>query len=891
MIDGWAYFTDKPKKFNITVQSKGFDLSSYREFFDRYNIDTENMALNVNLNAEGDTERRVNLKSDIQIKSEGLNFLKKDVKDISVDADASYDIRDGLVTIDNIALNVGDISAVRLKGVVKDISEKPLYSANIRIDKLDLSLFHFMKDLKIRGIMTSDNLTIKGKFDLAIPEIAGSVALNDAAVKAAIIDFDEINADLEFSSEQEMSVIAEGSAKILHAGKYMVNSPADIRFSINTRGKPEKMNLTSSFSISPVDFSISKDRNAYLERINIDMDGTLKATEYSMSYTSLSRRNLTFSLNGSVMTEGFRYADYNIKSLNSYLGVDYRGDVITINDLKIDSEGLKSSASQIRIRIPEKKDRSIIVIKDLNAEDTEKKAEIEQLDITLNLNAEDNPYSGDFAFSAKKILSRGFVSSDISGSGNFDKKEFSVVIPNADFASGSVRLTASGKTSGGPFPLNINLRAEKINLRPVSKAASAFIKIPFSISGDMKKAAFHGTLDSADSLNGYGSVEAEKISVLKTDIQKDILKNGSVNTEINFKGQDLEFKADADVGDISTKISGFVKGFLKKDRSLKVNAILPEVQVTAIRDSLWDVFPDRLLYAGLNGRIYSDLSINYSKSGLKVRGDISLKDFILEGEFGEYSLGPVNGVVPVLYSKNIEKQKGIAIPVFDRSEFETLEKYYSLEPVANGYNRITIGSFSYGFRLIEDIDVWFNQNGSVLNIGRFSGNMFGGRLYGSAVFDISEGFHYRVGILLKGLSLIKLCEGVEPIKGYISGKVDGIAHLKGSGTGISGLIGKADFWTYSSGSEKTKISRKFLQRLGGPSLKTYLGDRSYNKGKMGIYLKDGFIVFRELEISNRSFIGLTDLAVKVAPFSNRIALDHLMWTMTEAAQRAHKKQL
>ena len=161
---------------------------------------------------------------------------------------------------------------------------------------------------------------------------------------------------------------------------------------------------------------------------------------------------------------------------------------------------------------------------------------------------------------------------------------------------------------------------------------------------------------------------------------------------------------------------------------------------------------------------------------------------------------------------------------------------------------------------------------------------------GSAYVDLSNGIQYRAGFILEGFSLAKFCEGIEPIKGYISGKADGVANMKGSGPGIAGLIGKADFWTYDAGDEKTKISKQFLQKIGGPALKTYLGDRRFDKGNISLYLKDGFIIFDELEISNKNLLGITDLSVKVAPFNNRISIDHLMWTITEAATRAQKKE-
>jgi hypothetical protein len=246
-------------------------------------------------------------------------------------------------------------------------------------------------------------------------------------------------------------------------------------------------------------------------------------------------------------------------------------------------------------------------------------------------------------------------------------------------------------------------------------------------------------------------------------------------------------------------------------------------------------------------------------------------------------------VIPIAYAKPENGQKTVTIPSFERSEFDTLSAYYSKATFEKGFSRITIGSFRYGFRLLKDIVVWVKPEGTVLNFERFSGTIFGGRVYGSAVVDMSNGFRYRGGVLLKGLSLKTLCEEIEPIKGYISGNIDGVAQFKGFGTGISQIIGKADFWTYSTDNEKTKISREFLRKIGGPSLKTYIGERRFDKGIMSLYVQNGFLIFNELEISNRNFFGLRDLSIKVMPFNNRIAIDHLMWTITEAAQRAKEK--
>ena len=378
-------------------------------------------------------------------------------------------------------------------------------------------------------------------------------------------------------------------------------------------------------------------------------------------------------------------------------------------------------------------------------------------------------------------------------------------------------------------------------------------------------------------------------AALKRDNGRSILKNGSLDLKITGGGRNLGFMADARAGKLFLKLSGKIKRVIENSREMEIEINLPQTGVTDIRNSFWDISPDSFLYAGLDGSLSSDLAIGYVAGDLKVNGELTVKDLMITGENGEYSVGPVKGVIPVAYSKKGKKPEDMGMPSFERSEFNTLVGSYRNKTLGTDFTRITIGSLSYGFRLMEDINVRLKQKGSSLNIGHFSGNIFGGRIDGSAVIDISNGLSYRAGFVLKGLSLTELCNGVEPIKGYISGKVDGIGMFKGTGGGLSHLAGKADFWTYSTDTEKTKISREFLQRLGGASLKAYLGDRKFDKGVMSLYLQNGFVTFKDLEISNRNFLGITDLSVKVAPFNNSIAIDHLMSSITEASQRAQEK--
>jgi hypothetical protein len=262
----------------------------------------------------------------------------------------------------------------------------------------------------------------------------------------------------------------------------------------------------------------------------------------------------------------------------------------------------------------------------------------------------------------------------------------------------------------------------------------------------------------------------------------------------------------------------------------------------------------------------------------------------LRGENGEYVIGPIQGTLPVQYSSKGQEEQVLSLPSFEKSRFDSLLKTYSEAPPEAGSHTITVGALQYGFPLLDNIRLLVRARDNLLNVTRVDANIFGGRLYGAVALDLSRGFSYRGGLLMKGLSLTALCDGIKPIQGFISGKVNGIGAFKGSGGGLQGLMGRTEFWADPKGGERMRISKEFLERIGGPSAKLYLGERRFDTGVMDVYLMEGYLIFKELELSNRNFVGMTDLSVKVAPLSNRIAIDHLLWTITEAAERAKEKK-
>jgi hypothetical protein len=874
-LDGWANLRDEGKKFRISVSAEDFSLSPFMEMLAGYQIDLEKTRMRMRLDAEGDTAHGVKITSGILIKSPGYGFYKKKLLDVNLDAALFYDISARSATINMLTVKVGEASALWLKGRIKDLSEKPAYNFEMKIDSLDLSAFNIVRGFKTSGIVSSNAINIKGIFDYSLPELNGLIKMEGVSVTSDAVDVKNINGRMIFSSAKDIAAKIEASAELLNAGGYSLSRPVVVRLSLNAKGRQRNIVFSAVMNTSPIEMKINKEKDLLLGDLRVSMDGMLKGK--------------TFSGKSTANSESIRLNGYSFKKLKCGLEFNYSKGSIAVNNPKVVTDVFSSSADIVKIGMPGKKDSLLVEAKNLSAAYPAKKAGLQGLDFSVTLNTTGKKIFGDIIFSARGGMFQEVKSGKISGSGKFNEREFSFYMPQAEFAGGRIRVIAQGKTFQEPFPVKAEITAEHIDLGVLSLAADKFSEGGYRISGNLESSSFNGTIDSKISLHGEAAINLQKFSVVNKKTKRYVLKDALIQSAIAFQGRDCAFTAAASAGSVAATVSGTAKEFLGEERSVSIHGQLKETPATEIRNSFWDMFPDSLLYAGVGGSVSSDINIDYRKEEVAFGGDLRLKDFVFKGENNEYSVGPVNGVIPFAYGKFADKNKTVSLPSFERSEFAGLSRQYADEQPGVDYNRITVGSLQYGFRLLEDVNVWIKKDGSILNVGRFSANIFGGRLNGSAVIDLSDGFHYRAGMVLQGLSLTKLCDDIEPIKGYISGKVDGIGLLKGSGAGLQELIGRADLWTYGTKDEKTKISREFLQKIGGPSIKSYLGDRYFDKGVMSLYIQKGFLIFKEMEISNRNIFGIQDLSVKVAPLNNRIAIDDLMWTIVEAANRGQKK--
>ena len=242
-FDGWAYLKDDSKKFSVVISSKDPGLSLLKEYFDRYGIAAEKMKVTVRVSAEGDTEQGIRFASEIVMKEAGFTFFKREGKDILVTMRAFLNIRENFLSVEDVSLNAGAGTAATAKGDIKKVQEDFVYTAWLNIRRLDLSAFNFMQNAQVKGILTSDNVRIRGSLKKPLADLSGVVQLRDGGFKSNTEDIEGVSAQVKLSPEKGMTIGADMTAKIVKAYGYVLDKPADAVLSLTAHGSPENIAL------------------------------------------------------------------------------------------------------------------------------------------------------------------------------------------------------------------------------------------------------------------------------------------------------------------------------------------------------------------------------------------------------------------------------------------------------------------------------------------------------------------------------------------------------------------------------------------------------------------------------------------------------------------------
>jgi hypothetical protein len=211
----------------------------------------------------------------------------------------------------------------------------------------------------------------------------------------------------------------------------------------------------------------------------------------------------------------------------------------------------------------------------------------------------------------------------------------------------------------------------------------------------------------------------------------------------------------------------------------------------------------------------------------------------------------------------------------------------SPEQTGKAGSLLRIGSVRFGAIETGEIVFRINTDQGAAEVIAVKASLYDGALSGKAFISYGSTMEYSVDILAHDLSLRKFCDSFPSIKGYITGRVDGVASMANLGGETGGMTGYVDLWTREGKGEKMLVSKDFLQKLAGKKLKGFLfrDDRPYDNGEVVAYLQNGYLTFEKLDISHTNLLGMKDLNVTVVPVQNRISLQHLLDSIREAAAR------
>jgi len=308
---------------------------------------------------------------------------------------------------------------------------------------------------------------------------------------------------------------------------------------------------------------------------------------------------------------------------------------------------------------------------------------------------------------------------------------------------------------------------------------------------------------------------------------------------------------------------------------------LPPTSIQELQRTFSGLLPRILLDAKLSGRLEAGLEV----VGEKIQGKVSAEDVVISNEV--LSIKGLNGVLPLVGTLGTSsKPRRSGWQAFSEDAYGKALKAFLQHPPSSRPS-LTIGSFSYAGLEFRDFAIHLVAQEGSLSIQALTFQGLGGRSFGRGTIDLPGG-SLHLALLVEGLSLSTICNQFPPIKGYLSGKLNGMVEFSLPAFEPSGAKGRARFWAIASKEEPRKISKELITRLGGKPGKLFSlfwRDRPYDHGLLDVTFVDQSLVFQRLELLHRNFLGKRDLEIKVVPPFNTIAIEDLIGTIQETWER------
>jgi uncharacterized protein DUF748 len=395
-----------------------------------------------------------------------------------------------------------------------------------------------------------------------------------------------------------------------------------------------------------------------------------------------------------------------------------------------------------------------------------------------------------------------------------------------------------------------------------------------------------GTYSGAKGVSAAGELAGDALTVAAPG-GKTAVAGAGLRLQAKVAGPDLTVqRCLLTTSGMSVGLHGELARYAAADRKGSFSIEMSATPISAILDDFVNLLPMSLQEASAGGTAAFRSKVQFNGKTVTAAGALDLGNASLDIPTHKLAVSGIRGTIPFSVATagaHLPARRDIL--TFSRDNFPQL--LTSVAKGTRGGQQLVIDRMKFSVMEIAGARFAFRAGDGVTEIEEAEIPFSGGMIRGSGAFVVRNGPVYDANLLISDVSLRELCSSFAAIKGYISGKVDGIVSLRGEKGGVGGLKGFVDLWTRSGKSEKRLVSKEFLQKLAGKNLKGFFfrNDRPYDRGEITAYLDGGYLTFGVLDISHTNFFGIRDLSVSVAPVSNRITLDHLFLSIKQAAER------
>ena len=376
---------------------------------------------------------------------------------------------------------------------------------------------------------------------------------------------------------------------------------------------------------------------------------------------------------------------------------------------------------------------------------------------------------------------------------------------------------------------------------------------------------------------------------------------GQGYTEDDFGGE-IDFTIDPETisivkGFISNdegkgfNFTGGLKDYTEEKRDFKLLA--PDIPLDFLIDVFAGYLPDSTFILDVEGSIAVDFdALNFLSESEVWSGLIKINNSTVSAYINNADVLVENmeGSITIREIDDAKSQLGAILGKDLTITRQVFKNYLGLiqdEADTTARDYIRIGKLQYGFFEMNNIEAKFEMDDDELYLAYLRSDVYEGNIYASGIFKYGDtDKNYNINLLFSRLSLKSISDSLPSMEGYITGLIDGLLWFS-VGNSYTTINGPFAFWARDGRNEKRTIGRALLEKIGAKGRFFTGSSRRYDKGEIAGYIKDGFITFKKLIISNR-ILGYTDLKIKVDDRQNSITVKHLFSVIRELARRASR---